>query len=79
MDGDSITRMHENHSHWLQVEINSLRRELTGQSEEIESLRQENDALRAENKKLKQRIDDLMAKASPSVRAVPAFVNPNPA
>lgn len=77
MDGDSIARMHENHAHWLQVEVNSLRRELTGQSEEIESLRQDNAALRAQNIKLKQRIDELTGQASSSVREIPAFVKPN--
>lgn len=69
--------MHENHAHWLQVGLNSLREQFCAQSEEIKSLRQDNAALRAQNLKLKQRIDELTGKASSSVQETPAFVKPN--
>lgn len=77
MDGDGIARMYENHAHWLQVEVNSLREQLTAQADQIESLRRDNAALGTQNVKLKRRIDQLTGRGSRSVREIPALVKPN--
>ena len=80
MDGNavSIARMHERHAHFLQVENNTLHRDLSAKYEELLSLRQENAALRSENAKLKKRIGELTGKSSAETkRDVPAFVKAN--
>jgi transposase len=70
--------MHERHAHFLQIENNTLRRDLSAKYEEALSLRQENTALKSENAKLQKRIADLTGKSSaPPARDVPAFVKAN--
>jgi transposase len=82
MDGDAraIARMHEQHAHWLQVENNSLREELSAKYEEVEGLQTENATLRKENTQLKQRIKELTSARSSSnngSRQPPVFIKPN--
>lgn len=80
MDGDpvAIARMHERHAHFLQIEINALRRDLSARYKDNLALRNENVALKAENTKLKQRIQELTGKSTiEEVRELPSFVKPN--
>lgn len=80
MDGDpiAIARMHERHAHFLQLELNTLRRDLSTKYEETLSLRQENAALKSENARLKQQVDELTRQpSSKPERGVPAFVKAN--
>jgi transposase len=80
MDGDpvAIARMHERHAHFLQLELNTLRQELSDHEEELLSLRQETTALKTENAKLKRRLQELTSKsASRPKREPPAFVKAN--
>ncbi len=66
MDGNpnAIARMHERHAYFLQVENNTLHRELSAKYEELLSLRNENAALKAENAKLTRRVQELTGKSS---------------
>jgi transposase len=90
MDGDpvAIARMHERHAHFLQVENNTLHRDLSSKYKEALSLRQENAALKSEKAKLKRRVEELTRKrrvppegeafeGEAPEQAVPAFVKPN--
>lgn len=80
MDGDAVTiaRMHERHAHFLQLENNTLHRDLSAKYKEVLSLRQENTALKSENAKLKKRLEEVTGKsvAKPE-QEVPAFVKAN--
>jgi transposase len=80
MDGDpvAIARMHEQHVHFLQIELNTLRGDLSSRYEEILSLRQENAVLKAEIARLKLQVEELTGKPSAKCeRALPAFVKAN--
>jgi transposase/regulator of replication initiation timing len=83
MDGDprAIARMHQEHAHWLQVENNTLHRDLSAKVVETLALRQENTALREENATLRKRIAELTAVSSATAAsdstAPPAFIKPN--
>lgn len=80
MDGDpvAIARMHERRAHFMQIELNTLRRDLSSKYAETLSLRKENSALKAENARLKQRVEELTGKPSGKAeRALPAFVKAN--
>lgn len=80
MDGDpaAIARMYERHADFLQIEVNTLRRDLSGRYRDNLALRKENAALKAENAKLKRRIADLTGKSSiREEREPPSFVKPN--
>jgi transposase len=80
MDGNAvaIARMHERHAHFLQVENNTLHRDLSSKYEEVLSLRQENAALKSDNAKLKQQLAELTRKSSVKrEQEVPAFVKAN--
>ena len=77
MDGNGIARMYEDHACWLQVQINSLGRELRAQGEQVESLRRENAALRAENAKLKRRLEEPTGNPAPPAREIPPVLKPN--
>ncbi|MGH9603644.1 MAG: IS66 family transposase [Terriglobales bacterium] len=83
MDGDprAIARMHQEHAHWLQVENNTLHRDLSAKLVETLALRKENAALREENGKLKKRIAELTAASSAASASdstgPPAFLKPN--
>jgi hypothetical protein len=74
---DGITRMYQEHAHWLQLEINNLRREFCKRGRQIESLQQENAQLRAENARLKQQVEELtLPTRSVPEAQVPAFIKP---
>src|SRR6266511_1209447 len=83
MDGGThaIIRMYQDRAHWLQVDVNALRRELSQRGGRIQTLQRDNDHLRAENAKLQQRIKELTATSSkPDAEAsseAPAFVKAN--
>ncbi len=80
IDARAIARMHEQHAHWLQVENNTLHRELSQRYAEAVEFRKEIAALRKENAQLKQRIKELTRAAAPARDAPavpPAFVKPN--
>ena len=82
MDGDpvAIARMYERHAHFLQIENNTLHRDLSQKYQEALALRKENAALKAENAKLKQRIEELTSSSSSSnegEREWPSFVQAN--
>ncbi len=83
MDGDAtaIARMYERHAHFLQIENNTLHRELSEKYEETLALREENGALKAENSKLKRRIAELTDHRSSAghdrERELPAFIQAN--
>jgi len=80
MDGHpaSIARMHERHIHFMQIEINSLHRQLSEAHKDVFVLRNRNDALEAENAKLLQRIAEMTNKSSGAVeRELPSFVKAN--
>ena len=76
MDGDPVAmgRMYEQHAHFLQIELNTLHRDLSARYEQNLALRNENAALKAENAKLKRRIEDLTGKARvEEERELPSF------
>ena len=81
MDGDpvSIARMYERHAHFLQIEINTLRRDHSARYEELLALRKRMAELEAENVKLKRRIAELTGRSGREVERAepPAFVKPN--
>jgi transposase len=81
MDGDpvAIARMYERHAHFLQLEINGLRREHSARYEELKGLRKRLTELEAENVQLKRRIQELTGRPSGEVKPAepPAFVKPN--
>jgi len=79
MDGDptKIARMYKQHAYYLQVEINTLRREFSARYKELMSLRKENAELRSENAKLKRRVADLTGRSNQPVGELPAFVKAN--
>ena len=83
MDGDaqSIIRMYQDRAHWLQMDVNALRRELSERWSRIQRLQQDHDRLQAENTQLKQRIQELTATTpvsdSPAESSVPSFVKAN--
>lgn len=80
MDGDpvAIARMYKQHAHFLQLELNTLHRELSAKYEETLSLGQENATLKSENAKFQQRIKELTGKLSGKpARELPAFVKAN--
>jgi len=81
MDGDpvAIARMYEQHAHFLQIEINGLRREHSARYQELMVLRKRVAELEAENVRLKRRIDELTGRPSGEAEPaeVPAFVKPN--
>ena len=79
MDGVARTRTYgkQDHSYWLQLDLNAVRKQLSWCDEEIALLRKKNASLEAENIKLKQRIKDLTEQSAPASREVPSFVKPN--
>jgi transposase len=81
MDGDpvAIARMYERHAHFLQIEINGLRREHSARYQELMALRKRVAELEVENVRLKRRIDELTGRPSGEAEPaeVPAFVKPN--
>ena len=81
MDGDpiAIARMHERHAHFLQLEINTLRRDSSARYEELLALRKRVAELESENVTLKRRIQELTGRSSAEVERAepPAFVKPN--
>src|SRR5262249_10314618 len=82
MDGDprAIARMYERHAHFLQLQCNGLREELSRQDDDIAELRSENGKLRKENALLKRRVEELTRVATPKSKDAPArpppFVKP---
>src|SRR5438477_4049168 len=82
MDGDphAIARMYERHAHFLQIECNTLREELSRQDVDIAALRSENGKLRKENALLKRRVEELTRIAARKSKDAPAkpppFVKP---
>jgi transposase len=81
MVGDpvAIARMHERHAHFLQLEINTLRRDNSARYEELKLLRKKVADLEAENTTLKRRIEELTGRSSGEIERAepPAFVKPN--
>jgi hypothetical protein len=81
MDGDpvAIARMYERHAHFLQLEINGLRREHSARYTELLALRKRVGDLEAENTTLKRRIQELTGRSGQEVAVVepPSFVKPN--
>lgn len=79
MDGNAIARMHERHAHFLQLEINTLRRDHADIYEQARVLRGRVAELEAENTTLKRRIEELTGRPSGEVEVAepPAFVKPN--
>lgn len=61
MDGDphAIARMYEQRAHFLQLQCNGLREELSLLDDDIATLRKENNALRKENTRLQRRVEEL--------------------
>ena len=62
--------MDKGQAYRLQLEINSVRRQLTSCYKELASLRKENASFRAQNAKLTRRIADLTGQSSPPEAAV---------
>jgi transposase len=83
MDGDpiAIARMYQQHAHFLQMENNALRRDLSMKHAEAIALRKENATLKAENTTLKRRIGELTGRDGSSSqegqRELPSFVKAN--
>src|SRR5438105_182207 len=82
MDGDwrSIARMYERHAHFLQLQCNGLRDELSQLDDDIAALRTENDKLRKDKARLQRRVEELTHAGSSGhtpAAAAPPFVKPS--
>jgi regulator of replication initiation timing/transposase-like protein len=80
MDGDprAIARMYERHAHFLQIQCNTLGRQLSLLHGDLSVLRKENAALRKENVLLKRRVAELTRASNnhPAPTKPPPFVKP---
>lgn len=85
MDGSRLIRAlnaktDQGRSHWLQLELNALHRQLDQYHEDMLELRKQYDALLSENQKLKKRVAELTTTEAVEAQAnnnLPSFIKPN--